>query len=191
MKILITGCGRSGTGYAAKALQALGLQVGHETEGEHGTSDWHAVTWPGDRLRQYGLILHQVRHPLKVIASWHAVHHTAYDYVEETSPFKIGTSDSMIRRASNYWIYWNLLASTISVRTYQLEKLAQDLPGILAAHGVEGLDWSSLSGVPQDYNARLNQYKSGGGLTWERVERDSCHLIPRLKFLADRWGYEG
>jgi len=41
--ILITGCGRSGTGYTCARLQKLGMKIGHERIQEDGTVDWYAA----------------------------------------------------------------------------------------------------------------------------------------------------
>lgn len=76
---VVTGCARSGTTYLAVLLSGLGLRVGHEVlfgprtrgfegwQGQHGDSSWLAAPFLGELGD--ALVLHQVRHPLKVVRS--------------------------------------------------------------------------------------------------------------------------
>lgn len=77
MKILITGHPRTGTGYAAKCLQDIGLDVGHEKLGADGISSWlwavdcyDNARW-GDNYRDIfpEMTIMLVRNPHDVIAS--------------------------------------------------------------------------------------------------------------------------
>lgn len=79
--LLVTGCGRSGSRYTASALTAAGLPCTHERVftgrdgdvtgviGGHAESSWFAVPWMS-RLQPDTLVMHQVRDPLKCIASY-------------------------------------------------------------------------------------------------------------------------
>lgn len=80
--LLITGCGRSGTTYISAVLQEFGLDVRHECYGADGICSWPMTVvdddlpwkWlpPGrNKDMKFTHILHQVRHPLKVIASFY------------------------------------------------------------------------------------------------------------------------
>ncbi|MHA2063974.1 MAG: hypothetical protein ACXABY_06270 [Candidatus Thorarchaeota archaeon] len=67
-RILILGHPRSGTLYTTVVLRTLGLQVEHERQGKEGSVT--GQFWYGDwKLENYDIILHQIRNPLKVIAS--------------------------------------------------------------------------------------------------------------------------
>jgi hypothetical protein len=67
-RVLILGHPRSGTLYTSVVLRTLGLQVQHEREGAEGSVT--GQFWYGDwKLENYDTIIHQVRNPLKVIAS--------------------------------------------------------------------------------------------------------------------------
>lgn len=76
MRVLITGTGRCGTGWMARALTAAGAPCGHEaafTARGHGDCDWVAESsWLAapylDRLDGV-YVVHLVRDPLKTIAS--------------------------------------------------------------------------------------------------------------------------
>lgn len=78
-RFIVTGCGRSGTKWAAQALTAAGLPCGHEivfhprvrrpmwSRWVPGEASWLAVPYLG---RLGGVtVVHQVRHPLDVIRS--------------------------------------------------------------------------------------------------------------------------
>ncbi|MCA9597369.1 MAG: hypothetical protein KC776_28845 [Myxococcales bacterium] len=76
---VITGLGRSGTGFMAKALNAVGVQCNHEkhwslgsshpaTALATGESSWLAGPWLGELLPGVPVV-HLVRHPRDVIAS--------------------------------------------------------------------------------------------------------------------------
>lgn len=77
---VVTGCARSGTGYTAELLTRLGAECPHEavfspyTErfdgwgAAPGESSWLAVPML-DQLPEGTVVLHQVRHPAKVVAS--------------------------------------------------------------------------------------------------------------------------
>jgi hypothetical protein len=77
---VVTGCARSGTTYASVALTRLGLRCGHEVvfgpdtraftgfRGQHGDASWLAVPFL-DQLPDDTLVLHRVRHPLRVVRS--------------------------------------------------------------------------------------------------------------------------
>lgn len=76
MRLLVTGCGRSGTSWLAKCLRDAGIaDAAHEkafTVVRHGEDDWRCeVSWlaaPYTPLAD-AHVVHLVRHPLKVIAS--------------------------------------------------------------------------------------------------------------------------
>ena len=76
-KIIIIGCGRSGTGYIHKFFQRAGLDFGHEVEMQNGQSN-HYKTF--DDLSEYDVILHQIREPLKVISSLQTFREDTWNY---------------------------------------------------------------------------------------------------------------
>ena len=77
---MVTGCARSGTAYMAAVFSRLGLSCGHEVVfgprarrfdgfgGQHGDSSWLAAPFLS-QLPEDTLILHRVRHPLRVVRS--------------------------------------------------------------------------------------------------------------------------
>jgi hypothetical protein len=119
---LITGCGRSGTGYMAYLLKRNNIKCGHEIHSnrlrsiplKHSESSWLATPFLG--LYKDDLIVRIYRHPLKVIKSFmdldrfnpksiliNGYSKYMYDYV----PIK--TEYSSIKNAAIYYIEWNKL----------------------------------------------------------------------------------
>jgi len=84
-RFLVSGCGRSGTGYTSALLTRLGADCGHEVlfeverlerdvppdwpEDVWGESSWLAAPFL-ERLPAGTVVLHQVRHPLAVVRSF-------------------------------------------------------------------------------------------------------------------------
>ncbi|MEL7422698.1 MAG: hypothetical protein AAFN81_06895, partial [Bacteroidota bacterium] len=89
-KIMIIGCGRSGTTYTSKLFKSFGYEVGHERLGKNGISSWMLVSdqtqvpiGPSFKdLRSLELpIVHQVRHPIKAISSLQATGHISWKFL--------------------------------------------------------------------------------------------------------------
>ena len=186
MKVLITGCGRSGTGYAAMALQSVGLKVGHENIDANGTSDWRAVLWGPTFLKKFDLITHQVRHPLKVIASWHVVTPQAWHMVSMATG--INLSEPLLRRSMDYWVRWNLMAESVASETYRVEDFRASMGRIL--DGLP-LDWAGLPTVSESYNSLRGREDHAGVLTWSDLEGVDAGLTKEIRELASRYGYDG
>jgi len=74
-KVVIVGCGRSGTYYMREVMKRFGLHVGHEAMGRNGISSWYEVSDQRSKdIREYFqghkcYYLHVVRNPFDVIAS--------------------------------------------------------------------------------------------------------------------------
>jgi len=85
--LLVTGTGRCGTGFAAQFLTSAGLRTGHESlfmyrgyeaalkriamfSAFRADASWMAAPFLGEELLAKVPVVHQIRHPKKVIASW-------------------------------------------------------------------------------------------------------------------------
>ena len=64
-KVLITGCGRSGTSYMSSLMRKTGLDMPHEVMGRDGMVGWQQAR----DTSGFDIVLHQVRHPLRAISS--------------------------------------------------------------------------------------------------------------------------
>ena len=127
-RLLVTGCGRSGTKYTAALLQKLGLDVRHEEMGADGIATWCMAVdsddspWGGGRRGiRFGATLHQVRHPLSVIPSLTTFTAPSWDYIARFVPCK--PDQPMIVRAAEYWYHWNIEAERTATWRFRIEKL--------------------------------------------------------------------
>lgn len=118
---------RSGTGYMAALLQANGLDVGHETMGEHGISSWmFAVqtdsvpfTFDNSAPTQYEFehTLHVIREPVSAISS---IYHTEHGSLEWRAKWLCLWGNKMEQAVSSY-IGWNKLILGLNPVTFKLE----------------------------------------------------------------------
>ncbi len=127
-RLLITGCGRSGTKYIARVLAGLGLDVRHEDLGADGAASWCMVPeaadapWGVGRLGcRFGTVLHQVRHPLRVIPSLTTFTAPSWAFVERH--VDCPAADPPLLRAAKYWSAWNAAAERMAEWTYRVEHL--------------------------------------------------------------------
>jgi len=114
---LITGCGRSGTGYMSKLLIKNGFNCGHEHHygfGQKATfsseSSWLATPHINNHLNSN--IIRLIRNPINVIKSWVdlGVFRKKNEYVQYIINYipDIDTKNkSEIINSTIYYIYWN------------------------------------------------------------------------------------
>jgi hypothetical protein len=133
-KILITGCGRSGTKYITFVLRRLGVDVRHERMGRDGVASWYMAVdtsrVPFGQPRRgttFEHIYHQVRHPLQVIASAATFKEPSWQFICAHSP--ISMREPLLLRSLKYWYYWNLEAEKIAHWRYRIE----DFPAVFPA----------------------------------------------------------
>lgn len=201
--LLITGSGRSGTTYAAKTMQAVGLDVPHELTGEHGTSslfflvdsDWYpSLPWyagrnhVGERRSDYEFqhVLHVVRHPLKTIPSIGKIFNGLnYELFEEQGVIPKGIKNKMLRCA---WMYYglNTLAEKQATMRVQLERYAQSWPAIMQMLRMEGTPF------PQHVKPanRATGFRASVPLTWSELDALDPELAQNIRIMTRRYGYE-
>ena len=157
-RVLITGCGRSGTKYIAGVLQGLGLDVPHEDLGADGAAVWtmvvDSVTAPsgvGRRGLRFGTIIHQVRHPLRVIPSVTTFKRRSWAFIEQH--IDCPASDPPLIRAAKYWALWNERAERLAEWTYRVEQLPAVFDEFCRRVGVPA-DPSVLDRVSTKVNSR-------------------------------------
>ena len=213
-RLLVTGCGRSGTAYAAVVWHAVGLDVRHEmpvpphgTMGKDGIASWymavddpHPPYGPSARGYVFDLVIHQVRDPLHVIpsvAQFVLKNPGSRSYIERNAPaMRLGFRDAFRRRrdrlllqAMRYWFQWNLLAAAKAHETVQVERLVPSLPRLCARLGV-ALPSDTADGIATDINARSN-YVDGApwSVDWNDLERLDGRLCQDVVELAASYGY--
>lgn len=198
-KILITGCGRSGTVYMSKLLLALGLDVQHEEEiGKDGVVSWLMATksdkilnsnYPKFSDYNFNIILHQVREPLKTISSCQVLQKYIWDFTKSFIP--INDEDTLILKCMKYYYYWNLIAEKNAIWTFKIENLKEELE--LFCKKIQHTELYNkksleiIENFPIDVNTRRGSFKP---LTWEELEKEDSSLYKLIKEQAKRYNYK-
>ncbi len=135
-------------------------------------------------------VLHQVRHPLKVIGSVLTYKQTTWTKVAKhidipNQYLHAQSIDDEIARAAHYWLKWNKRAHEVADWTYRVEDV--DLGELCHQAGFgsrcKGINWESVT-APTDTNSREHIQ-----LTWKDLERIDHQLAHDVKALATLYGY--
>jgi len=200
MKLVITGCGRSGTGYAAAILNRCGLRCGHEDvfnaststpsfRGFDADSSWLAVPW----LHKIQCrAVHQIRCPLSVISSFVGIgffskspKNKLLAVVNKYDGAILATNDPVLS-AIAYWVRWNMAAEQRTQFRYRVEDLD---PGVvvrmLGGRGRVSNDriLSAIATTSKTTNHRDHDVSLG----WDDLPRSS--ITDHAKWLSERYGY--
>jgi hypothetical protein len=194
--LLITGCARSGTTFISDVLVAAGLDMPHEFMGKKGSVSWLMCiddrNLPWRRHSRYGYqfttILHQVRDPLKTIASIvYTEREEAFDFYSKHVS-QIQPDDSKLEKAVKYWIFWNKKAESIASWRYKIEDLEDIWDEFCLRIGQE-IDKQILLSIPKDANHRPS--KPIQKLSWSFLkEQLNENLYNDLQLLAFNYGYQ-
>lgn len=183
---LITGAGRSGTKYMARALQRCGLDVGHEQVATDGiVSSFYCFDAPGYPGKhpaprpQFDLILHQVREPLASIASIQTGR--SWDWTCQFLP--VSEDAPLLRRACYNWLVFNEEAERQAVLTYRIEALENVWPTLQRLIGFEA-PYSAIANLPRTVNARKHS-----SVTWSNVKQAAPEIHDDIRNAAVRYGY--
>jgi hypothetical protein len=203
-RFLVVGSGRSGTQYASKLFTELGIPCGHETlfrltsaSGQTlvGDASFGAVAY----LDEFqGIILHQVRHPLRVLRSILATgffdrpdkYLFYYQLIESVLP-QIDQRKSSLHKAMYYIVEWNRLCEQAATMCWRIEDLdaetlsrASSLIGY--AKSVE-LCATVLAQIPQNVNWLELHGLRRNELSWGDIPE--CTEKDELMAVAYRYGY--
>lgn len=190
--LLITGCARSGTTFVSKFFELNGYDVQHEHDGLFGVVSWTMtpdsdVTPWGPAFNNYTFehIFHQVRHPLKTIASAGNEPSVSWAFVKKFVP-EIEMDDPKIVKGAKYWYYWNLLAEKKAEWTYRIEDIENQIGEMVTLLGVD-LDPMILNDISTDINTR--RYKDV--YSWEDLKEALDEtLFYNIVEMASRYGYD-
>lgn len=153
LKLVVTGTGRSGTGFASRWLTSIGIPSGHESFFDHrgldhavhmlaardyhfvGECSWEAAPHLGSQPLRDALVVHQVRHPRKVIESCLRVpqeitpHYARY--MEKHLP-RIKLYRMTLDRSACRWVYWNrMIEDAIRDREHYFWRVEDGTEGLL------------------------------------------------------------
>eukprot|EP00730_Choanoeca_flexa_P006952 TRINITY_DN12252_c2_g2_i4.p1 TRINITY_DN12252_c2_g2~~TRINITY_DN12252_c2_g2_i4.p1 ORF type:complete len:362 (+),score=63.49 TRINITY_DN12252_c2_g2_i4:190-1275(+) len=133
LPVLVTGVGRSGTHHVENALRLMGIYVCHESACADGAISWpYAVVdpdafypWERNRARihrqKFARVFHQVRHPLRVIASLTTYEAYSWDFINKHTPNIDLTPMHPLRKALIHWVTWNRLVEPQADWRYRME----------------------------------------------------------------------
>jgi len=194
--IVITGCGSSGTGFTAKALNKAGVQAKHERAGRDAIVSWYLgakdVRLPSPKASGWSkvptpyVLLHQTRHPLKVISTVQAFRPESWDYMGRCLPGVFTPDLSLIQRCMRYWYHWNLLVEQQrpSLR-YQVERLPELWDMVCDVIERPGLP-NTAQDLSKTTHSRAGTYKA---LTWRDLRRADAIFTHEVRKLGKRYGY--
>lgn len=165
-RIVVIGCGRSGTKFISKHLG-----LGHETRiTERGIACWHAVVDknPYYTIQPNDYVVHQIRNPIDTISSCHAIlMKESWDLIINNIK-DMNKDDSLLLKCMKYWYYWNQMAEKRASKSYKVEDLSSE--------------------VPKDVNSRKDSelYRK---ISWNDMQNEDKNLANRIKSLAIKYGY--
>lgn len=213
-KFLVCGCARSGTGYIATLLSALGCRCGHEavfnpeniTAGDEliwpdelpGESSWLAASFIPSLPVELP-VLHQVREPIAFIRSMVGIR-----FFEVPSAYRVFaelicpelTGGTPVERSMLYWITWNRFVAQEGPRgerpymRYRLEEVDEDLVARMLDFVGFDCDSEKVSATvqvhPRDYKTR-DIKDEDDSIRLDTLPRGE--LLEHLLELADELGY--
>lgn len=191
-RFVVVGSGRSGTGFIAHVLTAAGIPTGHEAwwnplgerqEGLVGDASWCAVP----ELAKYdGLVWHQTRHPLAVIASLAAAPLWG-PYAELAAPFAESVPEIPYAREAALWVFLNLACENYATRCWQVEEVDAELVEELGGRiGVPVSSSAALEAVSAT-SVTTNAHHEGRPIMWGDLP--DLPVTACLVGMARRYGY--
>lgn len=210
--LVITGTGRSATGYIARVLQTAGVEVGHEgvfgplqALGEApvewrdlpGDSSWLAV--PLLETITATVVL-QVRHPVATIASLvgmglfadSAPQHGPYRRVIEIHAGHVLDHPTEVERAAAFWTLWTTRARRYASAWYRVEDLGVvEVCGLMKIMGCRpsmAHARDALANVPSDYNSHTFEFMHRAPVVGADIPRG--RVRDELQECATAFGYD-
>lgn len=194
MKFVIAGTGRNGSTYIAEVLSAAGVPCGHEAvfsplgvrepDGLLGDSSWAATP----HLESTDLtVYHQVRHPLKVLASWAQIKDTEHGRIAWDALYDlIGvTSGARLVDVARYITTVHDIAERHAVRSWRVEDVDAALVCAIAADSGVRVSpecaATAIASVPTDTNDHGTK-----PLAWSDLP---FLALRELGKVTRKWGY--
>ena len=207
-RVLITGATRSGTTYTAKLFQKAGYDVQHEEVGQEGSvSGLFVVDDRGPRAYEvvppeWGLprrhasgprsaftfahVLHQTRHPLKVIASQAKNYNRASKaWYDRVGLAPLHTKPNLIH-ATLVYLRMTALADEMAAHRYKVEGMKAEWYGLLHLLDLPEVRMPSL---PKDVN-KGHGFSKPKPITIRDIELKSPPLARMVREKALVYGYD-
>lgn len=214
MKILITGCGRSGTQYLSKILNYHNLEFLHEDiRGKDGVISWFLMfdrqdipywniskkdylNFKPNYTNHFNKKILLVRNPIDVISSvYNTFKDKSFDYIRKCIP-EISNYDSKLLHVMKYYLYWNLNGLKICDFYIKIENIESDIDRILYLFSIKKKDFSHFSKKTHTRNIMLNESKTSTGtkrvydkISWEDLENEDINITNQIRDLCKKLGY--
>ena len=126
-------------------------------------------------------IVHQVRHPLAVIASLSTIALVSWEQI--ACHTRLTVDDPPLTRAMLGWLYMNQLAQRRAEFTYRVENLREDFAEICRRAGFV-VELKPTWSTPENTNGRTHP-----PVTWTQLEAEDAALAAQVKEAALGYGY--
>jgi len=190
--ILITGHPRSATHHICNLINAMGHSCKYEKRNPEGfTASWkHIKSGTFEKpcaetniVCDFDKIIHQVRHPLKVIASSTTLWTMSMNYMGQfmNLPDLITNKENTILNCMISWVRWNKFIEEKAVWRYQIEQL----------YDIQK-EWCEQLEIPYQEiptpNRRTNA-REHIELTWDDLYNTNSYICSIIKKMAREYGY--
>jgi hypothetical protein len=178
--------------------------------GDDGMASWFMAaddpitpSGPSSLGYEFDVTLHQVRHPLKVIASVAQFilreGQRAPDFIKRNIPefilfdnakLLLDEKQQLFLRAANYWYHWNLLTEKKANYLVQVENLDSTLPDLCE---IVGVDYKPdiTKKIPDNINERrYHIHDEPWEIEWDDIKSLDKKLYENVKSLAASYGYD-
>lgn len=187
-KLLIIGCPRSGTLFAARYfIKHFKMKIGHERIDKDGVSAWMMAVEPKNLGYPWGYCksdilfshtLHQVRHPVKTISSLFSIHNRSWLFIEDHIDI---SGMSMLEKAMKFWLEWNNICESKADYTYRLEDIDNYANKISSIIGVR---YQHGGIIDSNTNSRKHP-----NLTWQDLKKENEAIYNSIVEKSAAYGY--
>lgn len=153
----------------------MGLDIPHEAVGKDGAASWKhtaagTFVYIGKSRETvidtsgFTRVLHQVRHPLKVIASMQTFSDSSWAYMAKSIALKVEADPIM--KGMQAWVGWNQLAGQQACWRFQIEQLKDRFPEFCHHAGLPERPLPEVPPAAKD--SRTDRYSPSTGKIWSR-----------------------
>ena len=210
-RLIVTGTGRSGTGFAAQWLSSAGLRTGHEAlfmyrgldaaikraamfRQFQADASWMASPYLDREFLAGVPVVHQMRHPRKVIQSWirkSTAEHTPryWGFVMEHAP-EVGEQEREIDQfAARYVLWTELIERKLGAHPHYRWRVEDGEAGLLAWLSDRGILDPTRLDADNLFPDKSYNHKAGESAPLELFDI-SEPWRSRLAAISERYGYE-
>jgi len=190
-RILITGCPRGATKYIFVLLRTLGHDVLFEKKGNHFTASWKHIKSgyfenpcaENNIENNFDKIIHQVRHPLLVIASMTTLWTMSMNYIGKfvDLPDEIINQNNTVKNCMVSYKFWNEEIEKKASWRYKIETLPEVYE-----------EWCKQLEIPIKPLPKIGKVNTRKhlDLSWEYLEKSDEQLAGEIKIMARKYGYK-